>query len=108
MKRQAPHEMQRPQLQPPQALQDLQPLAQPLQPPQPLQPWANCSPSRDVPFFFVEDVERSQADVDDFFLMRMIWGGEVSHDGTSAAEHLARPITHDELKMAADNVNDRS
>jgi hypothetical protein len=42
--------------------------------------------------FLVEDVERSQADVDDFFLMRMIWGGEVSHDGTSAAEHLARPI----------------
>jgi hypothetical protein len=44
MKRQAPHEIQQPQLQPPQpaqAMQDLQPpRLQPLQPPQPLQPLA--------------------------------------------------------------------
>src|SRR6516225_4181168 len=76
MKRQAPHETQQPQLQPPQPAQALQalqpPMAQPLQPPQPpqrpttahlptptlqpvaLQPpalqlrWASCTPARSV------------------------------------------------------------
>src|SRR6516225_6904311 len=53
MKRQAPHETQQPQLQPPQPAQAMQalqpPMAQPLQPPQPLHPTPTLQPPPPTP-----------------------------------------------------------
>jgi len=86
MKRQAPHETQQPQLQPPQpaqALQDLQPpTLQPLQPPQALQPltpplqppqplaapplqprWATCTPARSASLSKTKNVPKLTSEI---------------------------------------------
>src|SRR6476620_10460222 len=88
MKRQAPHEMQQPQLQPPQppqALQALQPQPpQPLQPLQPLQPRAYCTPGLSISLSKTKNVPKLTSEISSS--VKVNWGtGAVSRNGTSGA-----------------------